>query len=443
MQPSAYGRWIVCLSAVIAVSPALSQVTLPQVQLPNVPIVQVPIDINRTANGVLGAANPEQLRELRRLRIRDLLRTNRAVLEADPRGAPIMRSELVAFSPTPAALDQARAGGFEIVRTRSLDGLGASVVVLRAPSRMSTRRALRELQRTDPDGVYDFNHLYIESGEVVAPPSAARSFVPEQPQGTASLELASKVRVGLIDGGVDHGHAVFRHSAIHEHGCERAIPSAHGTAIASLVAGYAAEFHGAAPGATLYVADVYCGAEAGGAVDAVADAFAWLSREQVPVVNVSLVGPANRMLEQIVRIIIARGHIVVAAVGNDGPSAPPLYPAAYPGVVAVTAVDARRRVLLEACRGSHVAFAAPGADMPAATTSQTFALVRGTSFAAPLIAGLLAMELQQPDKVSADAAIAALITQAIDLGARGRDKIYGNGLVGEALRMPQKLAGRE
>lgn len=440
MQSRAYIRWIVCLGAVLTAAPASPQVTLPQVELPNLPIVQAPIDVNRTVNGVLGAANPERLRELRRLRIRDLLRTNRALLEADPRGAPIIRSEVVALSPTPAALEQARAAGFEIARTRTLDGLDASVVVLRAPPRMSTRRALRELQRADPDGVYDFNHLYIESGEMVAQPPAAGSPVPSLVPDAALPELATKARVGLIDGGVDRSHRVFSHSAIHEHGCESAVPSEHGTAIASLVAGYAPDFHGAAPGAALYVADVYCGAATGGAVDAVAEAFAWLSREQVPVVNVSLVGPANRMLEQIVRIVIARGIIVVAAVGNDGPSAPPLYPAAWPGVVAVTAVDAKRRVLLEACRGPHVAFAAPGADMPAASIPQTYASVRGTSFAAPLIAGLLAMELQQPDKASADAAIAALAAQAVDLGAHGRDRIYGNGLVGEALRMPEKLA---
>lgn len=444
-----------------------AQITLPQVQLPDVPIVQAPIDVNRTVNGVLGAANPEQLRELRRLRIRNLLRTNRAVLEADPRGAPVIRSEVVALSPTAAALQQAQAAGFEVARTRTLDGLDATVVVLRAPPRMSTRRALRELQRADPQGVYDFNHLYMESGDVILSvrPEPVEEFragsadaksvstgstrtdnvnlPPGHATSASPSELAPQARVGLIDGGIDRSHAAFGRNAIHAYGCQSEMPSAHGTAVASLIAGYAPDFHGAAPGAALYVADVYCGAATGGAVDAVADAFAWLSREQVPIINVSLVGPANRMLEQIVRIVIARGSIVVAAVGNDGPSAPPLYPAAYAGVVAVTGVDAKRRVLFEACRGPHVAFAAPGADMPAATTPQAqgpaYVLVRGTSFAAPLIAGLLATHLQQPDKANAGAAIAALATQAIDLGARGQDKVYGRGLVGEELRMREDL----
>jgi hypothetical protein len=412
--------------------PAPAQINLPQVPLP----VQVPIDVNRTVNGVndtLGATRAETLQQLRRLRIGNLLRANRTVLETDPRGALVLRSEVVAFSPTPAALEQARAAGFEIVRTRTLEGLDATVVVLRAPPRMSTRRALRDLRRADPGGVYDFNHVYTESGEVQSQPAPAMTPAP------ATVATATG-RVGLIDGGVDRSHEVFRNSVIHEHGCPSATPSAHGTAVASLIAGNSDAFKGAAPGAELFVADVYCGAATGGAVDAVAAAFAWLSRERVPVINVSLVGPANAMLEQVVRIVVARGYIVVAAVGNDGPSAPPLFPAAYPGVIAVTGVDARRRVLVEACRGRHIRFAAPGADMSAAGTEHAFASVRGTSFAAPIVSGLLAAELKQPDRAIAEAAVLKLTGQAVDLGARGPDKIYGSGLVGEALRKPPEQA---
>jgi subtilisin family serine protease len=165
-----------------------------------------------------------------------------------------------------------------------------------------------------------------------------------------------------------------------------------------------------------------------------------LARERVPVINISLVGPANGLLEQLIRLVTARGHIVVAAVGNDGPGAPPLYPAAYPAVVAVTAVDARRRVLIEACRGKHVDFAAPGADMAAAGLNAEFALVRGTSFAAPIAAGLIARQLTQIDRARADSVVAALTSQAVDLGARGPDKVYGNGLLGDELRPSPDLA---
>jgi subtilisin family serine protease len=300
---------------------------------------------------------------------------------------------------------------------------------------MSTRRALQRLRALDPGGIYDFNHVYLSSGAVGegAAAPASVSFDAGSP--------AKGARVGLIDGGVQRSHPVFQGVAIHEHGCAGGnVPSEHGTAVASLLVGHGDHFNGAAVGAELYSVDVYCGLATGGAVDAVAAAFSWLSRERVPVINISLVGPANSLLEQVIRIVTARGHIVVAAVGNDGPSAPPLYPAAYPEVVAVTGVDSHQRVLIEACRGKHVDFAAPGADMAAAGLNTEFALVRGTSFAAPIAAGLFARQLTDVDRAHAAAAIAALTAQAVDLGPRGPDKVYGNGLVGDTLRPSPELA---
>jgi subtilisin family serine protease len=416
--------------------PAVGQI-LPPVQLPNVPVLPTD-ELNRTVNGALQSADPQQLREVRRLRIRELLRTNRPGLEADPRGAPILRNEVIALSPSAEALERARAEGFGVGRTRPLEGLDVAIVVLQAPAGMSTRRALQRLRQLDPGGVYDFNHVYLDSGVVAEGGGVAST------QSSAEPEPAAKgARVGLIDGGVQRNHPLFRDVSIHEYGCAGGgVPSSHGTAVASLLVGHGDHFNGAAVGAELYAADVYCGLATGGAVDAVADAFAWLSREKVPVINISLVGPANGLLEQVIRIVTARGHIVVAAVGNDGPGAPPLYPAAYPAVVAVTGVDARRRVLIEACRGKHVDFAAPGADMAAAGLDAEFALVRGTSFAAPIAAGLFARQLTELDRVRAEAAVTALTSQAVDLGPRGPDKVYGNGLVGDALRPSPELVGR-
>jgi subtilisin family serine protease len=414
--------------------PAQGQI-LPPVQLPNVPVLPTD-ELNRVVDGALRTADPQQLREVRRLRIRELLRTNRAGLEADPRGAPMLRSEVVALSPSAEALDRARVEGFGVGRTRALDGLDTTIVVLQAPAGMSTRRALQRLRQLDPGGIYDFNHIYLGSaaageGAPVAPSAPPAGAAPQ----------AQSARIGLIDGGVKRTHPVFRAVTIHEHGCVGGgVPSAHGTAVASLLVGHAEPFSGVAVGAELYSADVYCGLATGGAVDAVADAFAWLARERVPVINISLVGPANGLLEQVIRLVTARGHIVVAAVGNDGPGAPPLYPAAYPAVVAVTGVDARQRVLIEACRGKHVDFAAPGADMAAAGIDAEFQLVRGTSFAAPIAAGLFARQLTTLDRGNADSALAALTSQAVDLGPRGPDKVYGNGLVGDALRPSPKLA---
>jgi subtilisin family serine protease len=162
----------------------------------------------------------------------------------------------------------------------------------------------------------------------------------------------------------------------------------------------------------------------------VAAAFGWLARERVAVINVSLVGPRNALLERVVRSLVSQGYVIVAAVGNDGPAAPPLFPASYDGVIGVTAVDMKQRVLVEAGRGKQVDFAARGLDDNAAATApDSVAPVRGTSFAAPLVAGLLARRIAAPDAQVRERVLDELSHAARDLGASGRDDVYGAGLV--------------
>jgi subtilisin family serine protease len=115
-----------------------------------------------------------------------------------------------------------------------------------------------------------------------------------------------------------------------------------------------------------------------------------MAREHVPVVSISLVGPSNPLLARAVAAVLAQGMTVVAAVGNDGAASPPSYPASYDGVVAVTGIDGRRRVLFEAGHALHLDYAAPGADMTGIGLDGRARALRGTSFAAPLVAARLA-----------------------------------------------------
>lgn len=381
---------ILFILALIGAGPAAAQLPLPQ--LP--PVGDVLNDVTDTARDTLDDVD---LTRLRQAQVQDLLRRHPRELQRGPEGFPIVRSQIIALSPDPAALERARAAGFQTVR-RDESSLGA-VVTLRAPAGMSTRRALRQLREADPQGVYDFDHLYLESGACAG-----------AKQGGARASAGP--RIGLIDSGVSGPVAAQRAFAT-----STPVASAHGEAVASLL-------RSAAPDARLYVADIYGGAPTGGASSALARALAWLSEQRTPVINVSLVGPRNRVIEALVAQLVARGFIIVAAVGNDGPAAAPLYPAAYPGVVGVTAVDARGRVLVEAGRGPQVDFAALGV-----VRADRRNALRGTSYAAPIVAGLLAQRMREPDAAEARGAVDAMRAQARDLGARGRDNVYGEGLL--------------
>lgn len=368
----------------------------------------------------------------RRALIDELVMTHPEQLTLDARGNPVVRGELVLDSPSDALLRAAAAAGFAVLREQRADELGLHVVVLATPPGLTPEQAEQRLRAIEPGWQGGANPLYLPS-----------SSLPSRGAAGGAAPAARAERVGLVDGGIDSQHPALRATAIEQQGCERPLPTPHGTAVASLLVGQDGDFHGAVQAQRLYAADVYCGRPTGGALDAVVSALAWLARARVPVINLSLVGPPHPVLERAVTQLMARGHLLVAAVGNDGPAAPPLYPAAYPGVVGVTAVDRRRAVLPEAGRGPQVAYAAPGAELAVALPGGGYGSARGTSFAAPLVAGLLAGRLAAPDPAAAKQALASLATDALDLGAAGRDPVYGVGLVGERLRVaPSAVAVR-
>jgi subtilisin family serine protease len=186
--------------------------------------------------------------------------------------------------------------------------------------------------------------------------------------------------------------------------------------VASLLAGAGAR--------RVLVADVYGTDPAGGNALAIARALDWLAQNRARVVTISLVGPRNAVLEKAVARARGAGIVVVAAVGNDGPAAPPAYPASYPGVVAVTAVDGRQRPLIEAGRALHLDYAAPGADIRAANKGGKRVRLRGTSYATPLVAARLAAALDRGGDWRG-----VLDREAEDLGQRGADESYGRGLL--------------
>lgn len=366
----------------------------------------------------VGGLAQSSLAELRRLRLGELIRSNRAALDAGPDGLPVRRGILIAVDPTEAQLAAAAAANFRVEAREDLGGLTS--VSLRVPERLSAKTAMRRLMQVAPGLAADYDHVYEPAGGALLPVVSATL------AGAAPPPMPGGRTIVIIDGGVAAHPSLAGASIVQQGFAGPAKATGHGTAVASLLVGRDRSFRGAATGAKLYVADVYGGSPAAGSATAIVRALAWAASKRPDAINISLVGPSNLLLQRAVSILAKRGIRMVAAVGNDGPAAPIQYPAAYPGVVAVTAVDRRDRALPEAGRAARLDYAAPGADMAAALPGRGFATVRGTSFATPLVTA----------RVAAAPSPQALAREV----AKGSGKV-GRGILCRTCRTDPKIVG--
>lgn len=323
--------------------------------------------------------------------------------------------------------DALRRSGALILSERAMGALGKTLVTLRRPDGVPLPDALRQLRSSFPDSAIDYNHLYRLDQASDAPASRDDDVTSTPPApGTAGLR---PLRVGVIDSAVLATHPALESARIIENdfvSSEHARPLTHGTAVASLLMQSAAE------PVDIYSASVFFqvpGHLPGATTEGLVAALDWLVAEDVDVINMSLSGPANDLLELAVDATAERGKVVVAAVGNNGPAGEPLYPGAYDSVIGVTAVDREHRIFRNANRGEHVDYAAVGVNVKVAdSTSGRFTIASGTSMAAPHVAVVVAKTLRDSG-ARPDALKSWLIASAKDLGRKGFDPVYGHGLI--------------
>ena len=323
--------------------------------------------------------------------------------------------------------------GYLFDRVSELSGLGFLLAEVAAPASFdlsATRAGIYEViggQQAD----VDLNHLYTagvpdpQNDEQPLVGLAPRELLPP-PTDLSGLSL----RIGIIDSSIDQRHNAFSNSSITT---QRFVdndspPNAHGTAIASIIASNDPQALGLAPSAQIYAAEVFDHNEQQGefaSTVSLIKALSWLMTQDVSVINISLAGPSNRLLETALTRVREKGVLAIAAAGNGGPMAQPMYPAAYPEVVAVTATDDRGRAFRLANRGEYVDIAAPGVNIRHAQAGGGFAASSGTSYAVPFVTVAAARLLQSTAEPAQ--MLDALYASARDIGAPGRDQIYGYG----------------
>lgn len=347
------------------------------------------------------------------------------------RPAPPPPPELVALVPAGLSRSTALAAGYVVLSERT-GVAGSDLLRLALPTGRTPEEAIMELAQLLPGTTADLNHLYTTDEFLCRDGLCdAHAMV-----GWSGWPSALAPRIGMIDTGINVDHDALagqRLTVSQAVLAEReAAGRQHGTAIAAMLIGRLdSKVPGLLPSAELIAVEAFhrrSGTEATDAF-AVADALQQLVDADVQVVNLSFSGPENAVFGRVVADALAREVGLVAAAGNGGPGAPPAYPAAWPGVLAVTAVDAGLNPYRQAARGPHVDFAAPGVNLWTAASISGGRLRSGTSYAAPFVTAALAVaRLRRPGQPLADA-VADLTRCAVDQGEVGHDEIFGHGIV--------------
>jgi minor extracellular protease Epr len=338
--------------------------------------------------------------------------------------------------------------GYAVNDRQALSIVSATVTRLAVPDGQDLAEARARVRLLPTGPTADFNHFYRpENADAVSGAAedcrhencAALRLVGWPGNRETRPECRVTTSVGLIDTGVNAEHEILEGARLsvirladESLGASKAV---HGTAIASLLVGSpSSRVPGLIPEAEVIAVDVFSDVEGDERADAatLVRALDLLAARNVRVINMSLAGPANTVLQSVLDMLTADtgpNAVILSASGNGGPTAAPAWPAAHPGVIAVTAADTRTRIYRLAQRGPHLDLAAPGVNLLTATSIQGARAKSGTSFAVPFATAAAAMLVSQQPGISAAAVAGHLRASARDLGADGPDEVFGFGML--------------
>lgn len=223
----------------------------------------------------------------------------------------------------------------------------------------------------------------------------------------------------------------------------------HGTHVAGIIAALDNEIGvvGVAPKANLYIVKVL-GDNGSGSFEMVAKGIDWAIEHNMDVISMSLgSNEGSDVIHEAIKRAYQKNITIIAAAGNDGDEYRDDtidYPARYPETIAVGAINKYLQRSWFSSNGEALDISAPGEEITSTYLNNGYAVLSGTSMAAPFISGVVALLIakhrQTPDNKTPidtpDRIREHLIRTADDAGEIGRDNFYGYGIVN-----PKKLLG--
>ena len=327
----------------------------------------------------------------------------------------------------------ARRHGLARLQSQNFPLIGATIGLFRITDRRSVQTVSRELatEASIRSVQLNFRHFLQEQKSALTEGDPAQYALAKLrlPQ-AHTLAQGANVTVAVIDSGVDIKHPELANAIADSFDAlgSKEGPHVHGTGIAGAIVSHA-RLMGSAPAARILAIRAFAVAPNGGESTSfvILKALDYAAAHGAQIVNMSFAGPNDALIERGISAAAAKGIVMVAAAGNAGAKSPPLYPAANRNVIAVSATDARDRLFAASNRGGHIAVSAPGVDIFLPAPDEKYQMSSGTSFSAAYISGLAALLLERNPALKPDEVRAILMKTARDLGAPGRDDLFGAG----------------
>jgi hypothetical protein len=327
----------------------------------------------------------------------------------------------------------ARRHGLERIASQSFRLLGSTIGLFRIVDNRPVDTVRRQLAADGSVRSVQLNFRYfLQEQKKAATEGYAAQYAVAQlrlPQAHGVVR-GMNVTIAVIDSGVDARHPELANSVADNFDAlgSKEGPHVHGTGIAGAIAAHA-RLMGSAPEARILAIRAFApssnGAESSSYVIIKSLNYAVLHGAQI--VNMSFAGPKDPLIERGLIATAERGVLMIAAAGNAGPKSPPLYPAANPNVIAVSGTDSQDRLFPASNRGVHIALAAPGTDVFLPAPDGKYQMTSGTSFSAAYVSGVAALMLERNPALKPNDVRAILEKTARDLGAPGRDELFGAG----------------
>jgi subtilisin family serine protease len=357
-------------------------------------------------------------------------RRNTARAAVSPR---YLSDQIIAEVETAQADDVARRHRLTWIGSQELPLIGSAISLFRIADRRSVENVRTELAADASVRSVQPNFRYVLQDQKSAPVEGdpaqyalAKLRLPE----AHALSRGSNVTLAVIDSGIDLAHPELADAIAESFDAlgSKEGPHVHGTGIAGAIVSHA-RLMGSAPKARILAIRAF-GAAASGAESTsfvILKSLDFAASHGAQVLNMSFAGPKDPLMERGIAAAATKGMILIAASGNAGPKSPPLYPAANPDVIAVSATDAHDRLFPASNRGGHIALSAPGVDIFLPAPGGKYQMTSGTSFSAAYISGLAALMMERNPKLAPAEVRAILVKTARDLGLPGRDDLFGAG----------------